>query len=129
MCIRDRVPAILELLHSDLIQSDDRERALLAVADFGGAEHVSALGALLDGLRGRESKIAAACVYAAHILGGEEAVTRLLSEASTRTLDDVRRILAQPNAMRRSASTLFRLARELEPMLHARDNALSRTSS
>jgi len=121
------VPSIIELLRSPLLLPDDRERALIAISEFGGIEHVAGVRDLFIGLEGRESKIAAACVYAVHVLGGDAAVTRMLSEASTRTLDDVRRVFSQPGATRRPGTTLFRLARELEPLLQARDNALSRT--
>ncbi|TDJ67761.1 MAG: zf-HC2 domain-containing protein [Planctomycetota bacterium] len=114
------VPAIFELVGGDLLQDDDRERALLAAAAFAGDEHYPQLRELFRGLDSKECDLAAACVITAHSLLGEPAVRDLLSEVPARRQRSILALLSRPGARGGTAVTLFKLAHELEPVLGSR---------
>ncbi|MCP3920684.1 MAG: hypothetical protein GY711_34590 [bacterium] len=115
------VPALIELAMDPDLPSADREHALLMAAELGGVEHVTALAAKLPHFDAAEHRLAAACLFATHRLGGHAPAANALAflDASPRTrlLDH----LSDPRAARRPTTTLYKLARELEPALDARD--------
>jgi len=107
------VPALMELAVRGALAADDREDALLVVADLGDATHVPLLTATFHRFTPRDRDRAAACLVSLHRLGGAEAVGRALDGAPERT---VARVMSRLEGGARASSRLL-LARELEPVL------------
>lgn len=92
-----------------------RRDLILAIAELGEAEDATLALELFAGRDGSSPVFAAACLLAAHQLGGEEAVRSALPEASERDLKDLLELLRRRRRSSSVTSTLYKLARELRP--------------
>ncbi len=116
------VPALIALARRSVLADDDRERAVLAAGELGSTQDLPSLAALLAELDGRETRLAAAVVWSAFSLDGAEGVRALLGESEPIVLARLLERLSAPHARSRPTSTLFQLARALEPWLERRDS-------
>ena len=114
------VPGLIELARRTELDEDDRERALLTIGEMGHVDHLFVLSEFLEELSPREARLAAAAVWAVHNLDPNGALDALLVGAGPDTMENVRAILARPEANRRRTATLFQLARALNPWLERR---------
>lgn len=116
------VPALVELAVRGALAADDREDALLVVADLGDVTSVPLLITTFHRFTLRDRDRAAACLVSLHRLGGAEAVGRALDGAPERTLA---RVMQRLQGGARASSRLL-LARELEPVLMTHEAATRR---
>lgn len=115
------VPALLDLASGILLADRDRERALLAVAELGRAEHTPHLRLFLENLRPGDARLAATCVFAAYSCAGPAGVDRVLASASAAERAAVLAILTRPGASSSTSPTRVRLTSFLQRVLHGLD--------
>lgn len=113
-CGANAVPGLIALTGAELLQRDDRERALLAVAELGRAEHADLLMPIFTSIGEREHKLAAACLLAVHRLGRDAQWLELIPGADSALRDRIGSLLASSLDGRGTAVVLTRLARELD---------------
>lgn len=113
----EAVPAILTLAASSQLGDEDRERAVLAAGELGGAQHLSHIARLFAGLERDQSELAAACLFAAHSMSESEGIEVLLAGLPERKRERILALFRSADMRRGSAVILFKLAREIEPVL------------
>ncbi len=113
-CGVNGVPGLVALTSTELLQRDDRERALLAVAELGRAEHVDLLMPIFTSIGERERKLAAVCLLAVHRVGTDAQWLELIPGADSALRDRIGSLLSSSLDGRGTAVALTRLARELD---------------
>jgi len=114
---RSAAPALSILARSPALGAAERRSAVLAIGEVGGEEHAQALVELFRSLGPDERHLAAACLLVAHELAGEEASLRALEGAPPRSAQSILSLLLRRDAEGRTTVSIYKLARELEPVL------------
>ncbi len=110
-------PALIALARRETIDDEDREHAVLAAGELGSSSDVSALEELVAQLGPPDARLAAAACWSAFVLAGESGVRTLLGDSDLGLQASLVDRLSAPSARARRTSTLFQLARMLEPWL------------
>ncbi len=113
-------PALPSSLASDLVGM---------IADHGDTTDVEPLLALFERLGEEDRMFAASCLLALQQLAGEPAVERALAGAHERHLMNILSLLRRRTAGSRTNPSLYKIARELRPLLSDRAQHSWRTSS
>lgn len=116
----DGAPALVALGGSSLLPSSDRRWCVLLAGETGLAQDADAVAELFRSVRASEGEVRAACLIAIRSLAGPEGLGRLeqvLESLPPRVAERVLALLAARDAGDRPASTVSRLARELENAL------------
>jgi hypothetical protein len=114
-------PALLALAARADLGDEDREHAVLAAGEFGSSSDTTQIEELVAALAPSEARLAAAAAWSVFVLAGESGVRSLLAAASPDLVASVLDRFSAPNARARRTSTLFQLARLLEPWLERRN--------
>jgi hypothetical protein len=109
--------ALLAIAESDLLTSSDRRWAVLVAGEVGAPADAGSVEDLLRKLEPRDRELRAACLLAIHSLAGPEEVARALEWASPHSAERILALLEGREVRGRPASTLFKIARELESVL------------
>lgn len=110
-------PALVALGGSKLLPSSDRRWCVLLAGETGLASDADLVADLFRRVRPSEKDIRAACLIAIRSLAGLEGLERFLESLPPRVAERVLALLAAQEAKERPASTVSRLARELEDAL------------
>lgn len=114
---RDGAPALVALGGSSLLPSSDRRWCVLLAGETGLEQDAVAVAELFRTVRSSEKEVRAACLIAIRSLAGIEGLERFLETLPPRVAERVLALLAARDARARPASTVSRLARELETAL------------
>ena len=106
-----------------------RQALVQAIGDHGGEGEVAPLTELSRTLGADDRLLAAACLLAIARLGGDPACEAALEGASRRFTQNILSLLNRRKAGERTYPSIYRLARELKPLLEDRDRVNWRTSS
>lgn len=109
--------ALIALARRETLDDEDREHAVLAAGELGSSGDVPALEELVTELDPSHARLAAAAFWSAFVLAGESGVQTLLRESDLGLQASLLERLDAPGARARRTSTLFQLARFLEPWL------------
>jgi hypothetical protein len=110
-------PALILLAGSDLISSSDRRWAVLLAGEVGQRADSAPIEDLLRRQSARDKELRAACLIAIRSLTGPDHTARVLAWASPQSSARIQALLDGRDARGKPASTLFKIARELEPVL------------
>jgi hypothetical protein len=113
-------PALIALAERTALDDEDREHAVLAAGEFGSSGDAAELEKLVSDLAPSDARLAAAATWSVFVLAGESGVRSLLGESDSDLVASVLERFGTPNARNRRTSTLFQLARLLEPWLARR---------
>jgi len=114
---RAGVPALVALGGSSLLPTSDRRWCVLLAGEAGLPQDADAVADLFRDLRSSEKEVRAACLIAIRALGGPERLATFLESLPPRVAERILALLAARDARDRPASTVTRLARELESAL------------
>jgi hypothetical protein len=110
-------PALIALGGSHLLPSSDRRWSILLAGETGISADAEAVAQLFWSSRSADRDVRAACLIAIQNLGGPAHLERFAETLPRRVAERVIALLATRESKDRPASTLSRLARELETAL------------
>jgi hypothetical protein len=123
------VDPLVVLSRASILDRELRQAAVLTIGEHGAEEHVPALLELFETLTVGDRTLAAACLISIATLGGDASVELALTGASERSIKNVLSLLHRRKASEGKTPSIYKLARELKPLLADRDRENWRTSS
>lgn len=122
------LPAVRELLGTHSVTDELQRELVLYLGEHGDLDDLALLTRLFDACAEDERMLAAACLVAIEGVGGTDALNTALLGTDARTQSNLLHLLRRRKAGTRTTPSIYKLARELRPMLRARATD-TRTSS